>query len=266
VHTLHDHWLLCERTTLVAADGTACDPERRCRGCRAFARAREVELRRHFADVVVAPSQSVAATHVHAWPWLSARMEVVRHPVDASTAAIPAAREPRGPVVFGYLGHLSPAKGVRTLLAAMLGLPAGVARLVVAGRGELEAEVGAADVEWLGWVDAERREQFFATIDCLVVPSQAPETAGLVVDEARARGLAVIAADTGALPEYVDPACRPLLYPPGDVASLTDRLASFVAAPDAYRPTGPMPSSWAEHLDALDAVYERARRVAMRRP
>jgi glycosyltransferase involved in cell wall biosynthesis len=165
-------------------------------------------------------------------------------------------------VRFGYLGHLAAAKGVRTLLAALAALPRGIAELLVAGDGDLSREVDRASsdgvVRFLGWVSGEAREAFFRAVDCLVVPSEVPEAAGLVVAEARQRGLPVIASDIGGLPEYLDPASRPLLFPPGDVAALARSLARLIESPRGYLPTGGPSTTWAEHVGDVLRLYERA--------
>jgi glycosyltransferase involved in cell wall biosynthesis len=71
----------------------------------------------------------------------------------------------------------------------------------------------------------------YAAADLLVLPSRA-ETYGMVVTEALARGLPVIAAEVGGVPEAVGQGAggvRPgLLVPPGDVAALEAALRSWL--------------------------------------
>ena len=112
------------------------------------------------------------------------------------------ASEPRadGPLRFGYIGTLSPNKGVGWLLQQFneLGIDA---RLVIAGRGKLdyEAELKAladpAKVSFVGYRDS---ASFLQGIDVLVVPSLWEEPFGLVAVEACASGVPVIAILTSA--------------------------------------------------------------------
>jgi glycosyltransferase involved in cell wall biosynthesis len=237
VHTLHDHWLRCWRSTAQGC-GVACD---------AIARWRSTLLSRHAPHVVIGISQSILDAHA-----LAGR--VVRHPVD--DVRLRARRALGDPPTFGFLGQVSPNKGIDVLLRAV---PDG-ARLVVAGRGRLDDEVRAAGVEHRGWVDDAGRDAFFDDIDCLVVPSVWKEPAGLVVLEATAAGVPVIASDIGGLPEYVPAECRHLLTPPGDVTALRRAMERFVEQPvtvDAAALPG-----WEQHLRAVRDAYDEAERVA----
>jgi glycosyltransferase involved in cell wall biosynthesis len=71
----------------------------------------------------------------------------------------------------------------------------------------------------------------YAGADVLVLPSRA-EAYGMVIAEALARGLPVVAADTGGIPEALghgaDGARPGLLVPPGDPAALRDAIRSWL--------------------------------------
>lgn len=75
----------------------------------------------------------------------------------------------------------------------------------------------------------------YAAADVLVLPSRA-ETYGMVVTEALARGLPVIASDVGGVPEALGAApsgARPgLLVPPGDVLPLAEALRLWLCDAD----------------------------------
>ena len=156
-------------------------------------------------------------------------------------------------------------KGVKTLLEAFqrAGIPG--SRLVIAGEGPLrqspESTAGTA-VEFRGFIDSDGREAFFAEIDCLVVPSEWKDPAPLVVNEARARGVPVIGADIGGIPEIEAPGCAPLLFPSGDTDALAQRLATFAAAPGDYfydSRTGLL--DWDAHIDRVCESYRDAIRA-----
>ena len=104
-----------------------------------------------------------------------------------------------------------------------------------------------------------RKEALLDDLDCLVVPSQWKDPAPVVVNEARGRGIPVIGAAIGGIPELIAPECRPLLFPPGDAGALADRMAAFAAGPERYRPAPEAaPIDWPGHLDAVLAAYGRA--------
>ncbi|MBM3673533.1 MAG: glycosyltransferase, partial [Actinobacteria bacterium] len=231
VHTIHDYWLLCQRNSLVRRDGTPCDAL--CTGCALVSGVRNASVRRAAPDVLLAVSKAVALAHERL-PWARDRLRVLYNPVEV-VAAARQRRAPGAPVTFGYLGRLAADKGVVTLLAAFArSFPAGDAgaRLLVAGRGPLERDVrSTANAEYRGWVDGAEKEALLAEVDVVVVPSEWPDPAPLVVNEARARGIAVVGARSGGIPELVAPECEPLLFPAGDVPALSDRLVRAAAAP-----------------------------------
>ena len=256
VHTAHDYWLLCHRSTLVQADGTFCDglygP------CAVRTRLHERALATHHPDVVLAISAASAAEHARL-RWARDRVQVLHHAVP-EVEPLPPRPCPRPPV-FGFLGRLSEAKGARTLVRAVDGL-GDRARLDVAGDGPLrrELEAGAGpSVRFLGWVDDAAKRAFFSSIDCLVVPSELREPAGLVVNEARAYGVPVIASRVGGVPELVPLASQPLLFTAGDVDDLRARLLAFAADPERYREPPPGPEEgWDAHVEAVLAAYRMA--------
>lgn len=265
VHTLHDYWLLCQRSTLVARDGSACGTP--CMGCRVVSRLRVGLVGRHPPEVVVSVSDAVAAEHRGAGV-LADRIRVIRNPVDQrGSDTTPARAEPaEGPVVFGFLGQLVTIKGIKTLLAAFAGLPEGVARLAVAGSGPLMDDVAGPGVRALGWVDAEAKERFFDGIHCLVVPSEWKDPAPLVLNEAAARGIPVIGARIGGIPEFIAADDQDLLFPSGDVGALRSRLQAFLDRPRSGRRTGAASGGWPGHLRDIIEAYDDARATRAGQP
>jgi glycosyltransferase involved in cell wall biosynthesis len=206
--------------------------------------------------VTIAISNAILEQH-RALPW-SAGARVLRHPLEEAPVrrrSLPAPRQ----AVFGYLGQLNPNKGVRVLLDAhrQTGY-----HLLIAGKGRLESAVrdAASDrLRYIGWVAGTEREQFFDSIDCLVVPSTWCEPAGLVVNEAAARGIQVVASDAGGLPEYVPDACRPLLAVPGDDGDLALRMKTFAEDPESFQPGAPDPTrTGGAHVADVVGAYAAA--------
>jgi glycosyltransferase involved in cell wall biosynthesis len=264
VHTLHDYWLLCQRNSMVHRDGRAC--ESRCRSCVAISWLRNEAIRRSPPGVVLAVSHAIAHEHEQL-DWLAGRLRVLYNPVEiphvpATTGAT--TRGERRPLTFGFLGRLGVDKGVSTLLAAFAQAQLGDARLVVGGRGPLEGEVRAAGpgVFAAGWVTTDRKEALFDDLDCLVVPSEWKDPAPVVVNEARGRGIPVIGAAIGGIPELIAPECRPLLFPPGDAGALARRMEAFAAKPSQYLPAPEAaPIDWTSHLALVLAAYADAARA-----
>jgi glycosyltransferase involved in cell wall biosynthesis len=154
-----------------------------------------------------------------------------------------------------YLGRMTEEKGLRTLMAAWerLGRRGAVTPpLALAGAGPMEAEVAAwaqdrADARYLGLQSRAECAALLASAAAVVVPSVWLEAFGLVVVEAMAAGVPVIASAHGAFVELVDDGVTGLLFRPADAGSLAERLSDVVADPQRNRAMG----------EAARARYER---------
>jgi len=263
VHTIHDYWLLCRRSSLVRRDGTRC--VERCRSCAVLSRFREATVSRHPPDLVLAVSEAVARAHADL-NWIRGRVRVVRNPVELvdeprrRTVRRSDGVEP--PITLGYLGRLTKEKGVATLVQAFAasGLDPS-ARLLVAGDGPLRASLEHAavpGVEFVGWLDKAAKAAFLESMDCLVVPSEWQDPAPLVIDEARGRRIPVIGARAGGIPELISAAAEPLLFTSGDAAGLGRSLRMFVADPARFADDGSGITGWDRHLGLVTNAYDDA--------
>lgn len=138
-----------------------------------------------------------------------------------------------------FVGRLVPQKGLGTLLRALAasGLDA---PLTVVGDGparaalEAEARAWLGDrVRFLGPVFGEQVAELMANSAALVVPSEWYDNAPLVVYQAFAAGLPVLASDIDGLPEVVEHERTGLLVPPGDVAAWAAALRRACGDPSA---------------------------------
>jgi glycosyltransferase involved in cell wall biosynthesis len=137
-----------------------------------------------------------------------------------------------------FLGRLVPIKGADLLIEALAGRRE--MQIVVAGDGpqrerlERAASVRGVNAQFLGEVDQETRADLFAACDVLAVPSRElgdgrHEGIPLVVIEAMAAGLPVVAADTGAIGEIVKDGETGLLAPSHEQSALCDAISKIAA-------------------------------------
>jgi len=158
-------------------------------------------------------------------------------------------RAPRG--AFGkraiFVGRLDPVKGVLLLLEAFARVLRDhpEARLTIIGdgpaRGEAEARaaglgLGAA-VTFAGYRTQAEVAAHLEEADLLVLPSFA-EGVPVVLMEAMASRIPVIASRVAGVPELVEDGVAGFTVPPGDVATLADRMARLMADPEAARAMG----------------------------
>lgn len=163
-----------------------------------------------------------------------------------------------GPIRLGFLGRPSEAKGVHILADALslLGRMAPVRYFLrIAGeprfvdareRTVVENRLRrlSGSVQQVGWMVP---DEFFGTIDILVVPSLWEEPFGLVVTEAMSAKVPVVVTDAGALPEVVGPH-HPWIAHAGDARSLADAIAAAASALPASDVVDRAHQRWAEHF------------------
>ena len=290
VVTLHDYWWLCANAQLITDyDGAVCDGPRRgrlnCARCGlarsgagaawplapllapAFAR-RAALLRRLWPHVAawIAPTRFVADWYTaHGLP--ADRIHVIGHGIELPPALAPTVPDGRGANRFLYIGGLSKQKGVHVLVDAFNGMPP-AARLTIAGDetafpdycADLRARAAHPGIRFVGRLTREQVWRTLAQSDVLVVPSLWYETASLVIQEAFAAGVPVIAADHGALSERVRHGIDGFLVPPGDAAALRAALQRLAAEPELLarlRANVPPPMDMDEHVARLEGVYRR---------
>jgi len=177
----------------------------------------------------VAPSQYARSVFVDAG-WDPEAIDVIPNFI------YPDPREGPGDGGFAlYAGRLDPVKGLDTLLAAWeqggIEYP-----LKIAGSGPLLDRVEAAAfrnpfVEYVGMLDKAVYAELVGRASFVVVPTVGIETFGRVAAEALAKGTPAVVADHGGLREIVVAGETGLLFPPGDVVALVDRIRSLLADP-----------------------------------
>lgn len=114
-------------------------------------------------------------------------------------------------------------------------------RLAFAGSGEIDkardeaARAGVADrVDFLGWVTGADKDALFRRASLLCLASHA-EGFPMAVLDAWSYGLPVVATPVGSLPEFVHDGTDALLFPPGDVDALAQRLDEMLGSPQLRR-------------------------------
>lgn len=134
------------------------------------------------------------------------------------------------PATIGLLGQIAPHKGHDDAIEAMRDLGAGF-RLLIAGKGDSEYEASlkrkaaGLPVEFLGFASL---PEFFRLIDILIVPSW-EEPFGIVLLEAMASGVPVIATDRGGPLDIIPSALHGVLVPPRNPRALANTIHSLAA-------------------------------------
>ena len=221
---------------------------------------------------VMTPSLTTARALVEMYGVPADRVTAVPpgiHPAPLAAGSNPGA----GPTLL-CVATLTPRKGHLVLLDALGGLTDRAWRLMLAGSGdrapdharkvkERVAQRGLGDrVTFLGEVDAEGLAAAYHAADLLVLPSF-HEGFGMVIVEAVARGVPVVASRAGAIPEAL-PDGAGVLVSPGDVAGwqaalgpLLDDPVRLAALADGARRARPGLWTWDQAAEAFAQSLDR---------
>ena len=264
VHTLHDYYLLCPRSTMYGRDGNCVSP---CGSCAGFSLPRRTASA--LVDSVAGVSRFVLERHVAEGMFSEhAARHVVHNGLThawAAPALPPSPRPSTSLLRIGYMGRIEANKGIEALLEATNALRPGSWQLNIAGKGDaaylaqLRERHPSPAIVYLGFTSP---QDFFGQLDLLVVPSLWNEPLGMVAFEAFFFGVPVVASRRGGLPEIVTPEAG-MLFDPDSPSSLAEVLAALQADPArlAALAEGALraaPAFLPEHMcDAYQAIYRR---------
>ncbi|MBA3583885.1 MAG: glycosyltransferase family 4 protein [Gemmatimonadetes bacterium] len=150
----------------------------------------------------------------------------------------PGAGEGRGGYAL-FVGRLAASKGVETMLEAWervwtrAGTP-----LWIVGDGPLRDRVQASagrleGVRWLGRRSREEVLEFMRDAVLLIFPSEWYEGLPVVILEAYATGLPVVASDLGSMATIVENGRTGIHFQPGNAADLAEKVAAILSQPAA---------------------------------
>ncbi len=181
----------------------------------------------------------------------------------------------RLPLRFGYLSTVVPHKGIEVALAAFDSIPPSRAELEIRGWGPSDYVAGLRR-RWAHRPNIHFREPFapedapavFERLDALVLPSLWYENAPLLLHEAAAAGVPVVASDFGAIREFVVEGTNGLLFRRGDAHHLRRRISELIVRPEQLSELRRVPfllKSIEQNAVELEAVYLAAARARISR-
>lgn len=140
-------------------------------------------------------------------------------------------------VKFGFFGRVGDRKGTFDLIKAFANLPKSLkenSELIIAGDGDIKQGKNlveslnlAEQVTFLGWIDAQTRDELLATIDVFVLPSY-NEGLPMALLEAMGWGLPAIVTPVGGIPELIIANKNGLLVTPGDIQQLSEAMKLLI--------------------------------------
>lgn len=278
VQTLHDYKLLCPNTNFVAQEAV-CE---RCKGhryynvvryrCKRDSTAASVlaavettvhkimQIYEHNVDLFISPSaflkQKVAEFGI--------KNPVINIPNFINVKEIQPCFEPDN--YFLFFGRLVNTKGVMTLLKAMEQVKR--SHLYIAGTGDLEQslrqyaeERGITNVTFLGFVHTEKLIPLIQKAAFTVVPSEWYENYSMSVLESLAAGKPIVGANIGGIPEQVNDGYNGLLFEPGNVAQLAEKINYLLDNPDEAVKMGQNSRRQVETINHPETHYQQTMQV-----
>lgn len=168
----------------------------------------------------------------------------------------------------GFLGRIDePRKGLPGLLDALASMRT-PARLLVAGPGDVDdvrddlPEALRERVTFLGQVSEEDKLRFFHSVDVYCAPNTGGESFGIVLIEALAAGVPIVASELEAFRRVLDEGDAGVLVPPEDPAALAAALDDLLGDPARRRAVAKRGSAlvrrydWPAIAEAIVGVYE----------
>ncbi len=269
VHTLHDQYLLCPKSVMFK-NGRNCVQQ--CADCRLLASPRRHMTR--YVDVLIGVSRFIVERHEQNGFFRCAEKRIIFNALADNSAAVHVPKHASNRLRFGFLGQLRATKGLHRLIDAFLSECAEDSELWIAGRGDdaYESEqrartVGVPTVRWLGFV---RPEEFLSAIDILVVPSLWNDTAPLVLIEAFAAAVPVVASNRGGIPEFLG-TDRGWLVNPDDLSAFGKTLRHCITSRAKLSSMGAAALAYASRfnvkrfVDGYLGAFERSRELVKER-
>jgi len=131
---------------------------------------------------------------------------------------------------FGFIGTLTPLKGIEVLLKAYHRIKKPNYRLFIAGTGKqdyeeyLKSKYKDDSINFIGQVNP---EEFFEKVDVTIVPSIGYENLPGVVYESFAFGVPVIGSNIGGIPEMIIEGVNGMLFDPYKKGDLEEKMLEF---------------------------------------
>ncbi len=228
VQVLHDHYTICVKATMFK-NGQNCAGQ--CAVCRAFRLPHRALSSR--VQGVVGVSHFILDRHRSLGYYKDVPIQRVIHNARAPQALgldEAAPRDTHAGLRYGYIGQLTPAKGIESLIEAFLTADLPGAELWIAGSGKQDYEQrlhGLTRDERVRFLGRVAPRAFYPLVDAVIVPSLWNEPLGMVVAEALAFGKPVIGSRRGGIPEMICHGENGLLFEPDAPGELQAALAAL---------------------------------------
>jgi glycosyltransferase involved in cell wall biosynthesis len=263
VFVVHDFWMTCLRSSMFSPAGTVCTKRELL--CRWSSSIRWGALSRIPRLGFWAPSGKIVEIVGRELGLTLPNTLVEKNVVNLSDFAGVSVGGAISPPRFLYVGKVTTAKGVDFVLERLRSLPPDARFTIdIVGSGESEGALRKLLVDdsrfrFHGARSRNEVRDHYRDSSVLLVPSLWFENSPMVIYQAQAAGLPVVASDSGGMPELLAGRADSWVLPAGDAAAWTSALRNLVEDPGML---ARMRVSAADHAaEGADALDARAQRV-----
>lgn len=200
----------------------------------------------HSRAAVTAPSQWLLDFYLTRGFFKGQKTVVVVNPLPVqSSSHEPFATNhlPKATCRFLYVGQLESYKGINMMLAALARLPQGMSwQLDIVGDGAMMPQLRKQrdqHVSLRGKLPPDDVTRAYKMATVLLMPSLCEENAPMVIAEANAHGLPVIASAIGGIPEMVQDGVSGMLFEPGNIEELAMHCRRVIEHPEVVNAMRP---------------------------
>ena len=282
VLTLHDHWGVCHKNTLINHKGEICQSYTDCDRCMSSIYLENdveipIRMRKDYfslqakeVDMFISPSRYLAEVYIAAG-FPPEKVEVVWNGIDVKRySVVKKKRAGRDKMRFTFIGHFGRHKGIYVLLDALTHINKKFKfRVNLVGIGEeldrskqYVNKMGLQNsVVFWGRISNDRIKNVFRKTDVLVLPSIWPENHPGVITEAMSSHTPVIASNIGGIPEIVEDGTTGCLFEPGNARQLAQKMESFLVNRESIRIFGENAfnkienNTFENHIEKILRVY-----------
>ena len=228
VHTLHDYYLLCLKSTIYSKDKNCTSL---CYKCRFFSFPRKFLSKN--VDAVVGTTKFILKRHTCEGFFHDSKKFIIGSPVKINTN-IYQKEKINKPLTFAFIGLISKTKGIEILLDTFTKLGCNV-NLIILGQAKnknyeenLKLRFSSENIKFLGFSNI---SELMPKIDVLIIPSLWHEPFGRVIIEAYSYGKPVIGSNRGGIPELIEDGKTGFIFDPDKNEDLKSKITLFINDP-----------------------------------
>ena len=231
VHTSRDYHLLCPKSGMFK-NGQNCPTQ--CFPCALYSWPKK-----RFSQMVsayVGVSKFIMEKHMSFGYFKNATIKTYIYNPVAKPQSISSKSGTADIITFGYVGALSPDKGVERLIENFQRLNADNARLMIFGKGmtkEFEDYlINRYQSDSIRFMGFKRPNEIYNSIDVSIISSLWHEPFPRILLESYAYGIPVIATDRGGTPEMIEEGKTGYVYNPDSESDLQHKIRAFLDNPE----------------------------------